>query len=118
MSDAEKPSGTTINVTSHNQSGGITAHTVNIGKEQRQLGDEERAFLTSTIPKHARVEIQNPLGDAEAHTYRVEIQQFLLEQGYTNVHGSQGIYAVPERGQRLYHAPGSSLFQLMIFAKE
>ena len=46
MSD-EKPA---INITSHNQSGGITAHTVHVGKPEFELTDE----LIEAVLKHVQ----------------------------------------------------------------
>lgn len=84
-------SGNTINnnqvyVTSNNQQGGITAHTVNIGNQQRVLQKIHIDYISSNIPdKETPIELTAQMGDPEAYNFCNEIREYLLKQGYTKV---------------------------------
>ena len=81
----EKP---TINITSNYQSGGITAHTVNINPTyQRALGDIVRQKLLENIPKDKLAVVWFTSGNEESFRYASEIHQFMKEAGY-NVFGN------------------------------
>jgi hypothetical protein len=75
-----------INITSNWQSGGITAHTVNLGPQPRRLGDADVRDL-SKIPKSANVKVVCQLGDGEAHAFATETLSWLRVNGYQNVSG-------------------------------
>jgi hypothetical protein len=69
-----------IHVTSHNQSGGITAHTVNIGNQRLRLTDELGAELLRTLPKSKPIEthIVGEMGPGVG----TQIEAFLRRNGY------------------------------------
>jgi hypothetical protein len=80
--DAEK---TVIDqsVTSHNQSGGITARTVNINPNfQRALSDSIREKLEKNVPREKLVVVWATHGDQESFRYANEIFQFLKTSGF------------------------------------
>lgn len=88
-------------VTSHNQSGGITAHTVNMTPPNRALNDALRAQLRQMVPKDRAVEVQAPLGDGEAIRHAHEVWDFLVGEGY-NMRGggvSYHVWMPPPTGQ-------------------
>jgi hypothetical protein len=72
-----------INITSNNQSGGITAHTVNVNsKYQRQLGDAHRKQFLLSVPRDKEVVIWATMGNEEAHNLASQIFEFLKESQY------------------------------------
>jgi hypothetical protein len=91
MSDDEKKS--IYNVTSKNQSGGITAGQVTVGHPPRQMDEVNRRGLRDHIPAGAKVDVTAVLGDGEALRLAQQIAQFLLAEGYSTSGGaSQAIY--------------------------
>lgn len=69
-------------VTSHNQTGGITAHTVNIAPQKRTLTPEMKAQLLSMLPKERTIEVESPIGDGEAIEFAQENWEFLKASGF------------------------------------
>ena len=69
-------------ITSHNQSGGITAGIVNFSPPERHLDDAICADLLKLVPKHRLVKVDSPLGDGEAFNFAAEIWDFLTVGGY------------------------------------
>jgi hypothetical protein len=90
-----------VNVTSNNQSGGITANQVNIGAIPRNLDDKtQNELLTIIKKKDEPIDISSVMGDAEAFRYANQINDFLKTQGYSKVDGvSQAIFSKPIIGQ-------------------
>jgi hypothetical protein len=79
------PKNTTIDqrVNSISQSGGITAHTVNVNpKYQRALGDSIREKLLKNVPRDKLVVVWATHGDQESFRYANEIFQFLKASGF------------------------------------
>ena len=74
-----------INITSNNQSGGITAHTVNQvhALPPRQLDKIEAMVMVREIPKDHIVTVAPEHGDAESYNYAQQIVAFLQEHGYS-----------------------------------
>lgn len=70
-------------VTSHNQTGGITAHTVNVDSRppQRRLDDALLQDIMSRINAETVVSISYPMGDGEAATLAREIYETLKSKG-------------------------------------
>lgn len=68
-----------VHVTSYNQRGGITAHTVNIGNQRLQLTPELQAELLATFPKTKPIEthIVGEMGPGVAS----QIEDFLRANG-------------------------------------
>ncbi len=98
MSKEEK----NIFVTSHNQMGGVTAHTVNFGTQARQMNDQLGGQILTMIPKTASVRVVAVLGDGEAFGFANQILQWLKSNGYSNSEGvDQAVYSNPVMGQNL-----------------
>ena len=70
-------------VTSHHQSGGITAPTINIGtRVTRTLHPDMRAGLLRDLPKDRPVSVFGMNGNAESMAFANEIHAFLKENRY------------------------------------
>ena len=94
---SDKP---TVNITSHNQSGGITAQTVNIGPGQRHMNESLGADLKKNVPTGSEVTIVAVMGDNEAMAFAEEIRKWMLANGYPNVKGvNLSMYLDPVFGQ-------------------
>lgn len=92
-----------INVSSTNQSGGITANQVNIGAIPRNLDENLKNQLLENLKnKSEKIDIASVMGDSEAFRFANQINDFLKNQGYLNVEGvSQAVYSKPMIGQYL-----------------
>ena len=92
-----------VNVTSHNQNGGITANQVNIGAIPRKLDNNiQNQLLGFLQDKNERIEISSILGDPESFEFASQINNFLKSQGYLSVDGvNQSVYTKPVVGQFL-----------------
>lgn len=80
--DKSKPPVIDQSVTSHNQLGGITAHTVNIGPQPWRLDNAGKTAILAHIPKKKKVYLQivgNKKMDEEAG---VGVAQFMRANGY------------------------------------
>ena len=97
--DVNKPK--QINVTSYNQSGGITAYNVNIGQQDRKLTQQLANQLTKYIIENDvnNVKITSVMGDQEAFQFASVIKAFLVDQGYSVNGVNQAVYSKPVRGQ-------------------
>lgn len=72
-----------IHVESHNQQGGITAHTVNVGTPDRTLGKDVAQFVQRmSAYKGTPALIACNLGDGEAIRFGSEIRRALEEAGW------------------------------------
>jgi len=69
------------NVTSYNQSGGITAGTVNIGAGRTGFNDQLKADLLQKVPK-GEVRLNTVGGDAD-QAIGNEVEAFLQQNGYS-----------------------------------
>ena len=76
-----------ISVTSYNQSGGITAGTVNVGPQPRHFGPADAETLSKAIPVGSKVTDTAMGPDNEALAYAFEIYNWLRANGYTEVKG-------------------------------
>ena len=91
-----------IFVTSHNQMGGITAGTVNLGPIARQMNDQLGNQLKQNIPTHCKVTVTAVLGDGEAFGFANQVLAWIKSNGYTNVEGvNQSVYSQPVMGQNI-----------------
>jgi hypothetical protein len=92
------------NVTSHNQSGGITAHTVNVGPAPRNINAPESASLKAQmlrdLPRDKEITVMALMGDVEAAEFALQIHAFLKENGFKLKEDgiSQGVFTRPPRG--------------------
>jgi hypothetical protein len=112
MSDYRGP----INVTSYNQSGGITAHTVNVGATARRITDPRAAPLKEQIlrelPKDKPITILAVMGDTEAIQFAYDIHAFMKENGFNmkEPNGiSQGVFAGVVNGLQRRDEPDGSI---------
>ena len=103
MADEKK----NVFVTSYNQSGGITAHTVNVGAQPRHFNAETAAQLTQMIQKGKPVNVVAVMGDQEAFQFAAEIKAYLESQGYAVSGVDQAVYLGPVVGQFIYPKDGS-----------
>jgi hypothetical protein len=94
----------TINVTSINQQGGITAHTVNVGQQPRSLqspgADALKAQILRDVPRDKTITVMALMGDADGHRFAAEIYEFLKANGFkVTPHGvAQGVVMPPPKG--------------------
>ena len=101
-----------ISITSNNQSGGITAHTVNIGSMRRQLDAASAQKLLQTLPKNKTVKVVAVMGDQEAFAFATQILGHLKANGYQAEGVDQTIYSQPVLGQ--FINPTDSGFEVVI----
>lgn len=86
MSDDKKGVGSTVNITSNYQSGGITAHTVNVGSPARHIDNPGAATFRQTLltlPINKPVIVSHAVGDSEAIHFAHEIRAFMAANGYS-----------------------------------
>jgi hypothetical protein len=101
-------------ITSVNQSGGITAQTVNLGPSQRHLGQKDAALISANVPKDATIKVQAVMNDPEAYRLADEALQWLKANGYQNVSGVDlGLYIPPPVGSQLREV-GTNEYLLLI----
>ena len=103
-----------VHITSINQSGGITAGTVNIGNPTRTITDQNKAFLQEHLPKDAPVTVVCTMGDGEAHSFANDILNWLQANGYSNAKGvDQAVWSQPVIGIGLVPKPEDS-FEIQV----
>lgn len=87
-------------VTSYFQSGGITAHTVNVNNSPRKMSDSLGSQLKEKISKDSKISIVAAMGDGEACSFAKQVLEWLKDDGYSNVLGViQAIWTTPFKGQ-------------------
>lgn len=87
---------TVYNVSSQNQTGGITAGVVNFEKPGRHLNPQLIQQLQTMLPdQNEKVQISAQMGNLEAITFAEEIRQHLLQRGFN----------ISEVGQIMGHPP-------------
>ncbi|MCB9262869.1 MAG: hypothetical protein H6607_10890 [Flavobacteriales bacterium] len=98
---AEKQPTQVINVTSHNQQGGITAGVVNISSQPRQLTNEAAGQLNQLISskKGQTITVTCTMGDGEAFGYATQIKNYLTTNGISVNGVNQAVYSQPVIGQ-------------------
>jgi hypothetical protein len=107
-----------IFITSHNQMGGVTAHTVNLGPQARQMNSQISDQLKQEIPLTAAVKVVALLGDGEAFGFANQILQWLKSNGYNKAEGvDQAVYSQPVLGQILNKKSGAE-FELIIGTRQ
>ncbi len=99
MSSNEEKSNVTVN--SYNQSGGITANQVNIGKLARTLNVELQTQLQQLLAenKTQEISITSVMGDGEAFGFATQIKNFLEQQGFIINGVNQAVYTQAVVGQ-------------------
>lgn len=73
---------TVINVTSHNQSGGITAHTVNVQNVVARMGPNLKAQILREMPRDRPIQLEYIMGDKSGYRLAQEIFEFLQTNGF------------------------------------
>ncbi len=78
----------TVNVYNHsvsstNQQGGITAHTVIVPKTQRRMGRSLKEGILTTLPRHKQTVVWSVSGNEETQNFAAEIFQFMSENGFS-----------------------------------
>ena len=101
-----------ISITSSNQSGGITAHTVNVGAQARQLDANSGAQLQASLPVGKPVSVVAVMGDQEAFAFATQIVAFLRSKGYQVDGVSQVVYSGPLAGQ--FVKPTDAGFEVVV----
>lgn len=97
---AETKSNQTFVVTSHQQSGGITAGVVNVGPQQRSLDSTRMTQLNKLLTdKSKEVTVTCVLGDSESYKYAIQIKEYLLGQGFSVRGVNQAVFRSPKFGQ-------------------
>jgi hypothetical protein len=70
------------NITSNNQSGGITAGNVNVGRVPRAIDQSLRAQILAQLPRDKEIVVVGILGDAESINFAEQIHAFLKANGF------------------------------------
>jgi hypothetical protein len=85
MTDKKNDPGPSINITSHNQTGGVTAHTVhqtvNVGSPARHMTQEMGDQILSVYSPRP-FNIACAMNDSEACSFAKEIEDFLIANGF------------------------------------
>ena len=116
--NGNKGSGGNIFITSNNQTGGITAHTVNFGPAARQMNQQLGQQLQQHVPRTAKVTVTAVLGDGEAFGFANQVLQWLRANGYDNTDGvNQAVYAQPMTGQ-IIEQPSENHYNLIIGSRQ
>ena len=124
---AEKPTAErppSINQTMSNSPGGIqnTGSNVNInqGRLRRELTEEKRAIMSGVLnpaPKNA-INIDFAFNDGEAHTFAVQLVNFLNSIGWRATLGSPSIEGTIQSGLGIFvqdrNLPGAGALQLAL----
>ena len=99
--DDEKRGGDTV--ISHHQSGGITAHTVKVGSQDRNFGNEHKdQLLKELLGETRKIVISEFLGTPEALRLGLQIYHFLEDEGY-KVEGPNTLYGgLAPKGVRIH----------------
>ena len=92
------------NVTSNNQSGGITAHTVNAFPKPRRLNSDKCESISNKLfPYRDRpILIDTILNDREAIIYAKDTESCLQRKGFQIEGIQKTLYEVPPEGQDIY----------------
>ena len=107
-----------IFITSHNQMGGVTAHTVNFGPQARQMNSQLGEQLKQNIPSSATVRVVAVLGDGEAFGFANQVLQWLKSNGYNKTEGvDQAVYTQPVMGQNI-NKKSDNEFELVIGTRQ
>lgn len=103
-----------IFITSHNQMGGVTAHTVNFVSQARQMNSQLGEQLKQHIPISAKLRVVTVFGDGEAFGFANQVLQWLKSNGYNKAEGvDQAVYTQPVIGQNI-NKKSDNEFELVI----
>jgi hypothetical protein len=114
--DNSEPARIDQRVTSHNQFGGITAHTVNVAPQARRLhspqGEALKRQLLAEAPRDRRINITVVFGDPEAYAFGQEIFDFLKVNGFDVWGMDQATYVAPQVGLKV--DPSGELWEMIV----
>jgi len=105
------------NISSFNQSGGITAHTVNVGPGKRALNQSVRQQLDAITAGKKKIVVACVMGDSEAFQFANEIADYLKTKGVPVSGVDQVAYTKPVKGQLLNPLPDNEL-EIVIGSRE
>lgn len=97
------------NVTSFYQSGGITAHTVNIPVPPRTLNAQLKQQLDEHTAGRKKISVTAVMGDGEAFQFANEILAYLKDKGLPADGVNQSVFNQPVGGQLLNPKPDGEL---------
>lgn len=93
---------TIFNVTSQNQTGGITAGIVNFAPVGRHLNESLKKQLDETFPDSSeKIKISAQMSDSEANDFAEEIKDYLVGKGFQIIEIAQFMQSPPIIGQVL-----------------
>ena len=103
-----------VEVTSHNQMGGITAYQVNIGPTDRRLTEKVAGNIKTLLgkTKYQAVEIVSLMGDAEAERYATQIKNYLADQGIKAAGGIFG--AIIKQGMTVERPDNDGIIRIKV----
>ena len=108
-----------ISISSFNQSGGITAHTVNVGAPHRVVDADVKSQLNKLMVGRKEITVTAVMGDAEAFQFATGIFNYLKEQGATVEAGvNQAIFDKPVVGQIAEESPKDGRLRIIIGARQ
>lgn len=108
--ESTKPTGN-VYVTSHNQSGGITAQNVHVNAaSQRVMGDSLKSGLLNAVPRNKLVVVWGAMGSHESYVLASEIFAFLKRNDFRLFGNSaqQQMFVTPLHGIRLRDEEGEN----------
>jgi hypothetical protein len=96
MAEEKTPPIIDHSVKSYNQSGGITAHTLNVGPTPRRLSDpptaELKAQILRELPRDKPITVVAVMGDGEAIQFAQEIHSFMKTNGFNMREPEQAVF--------------------------
>lgn len=95
-----------VHISSTNQSGGITAQTINVGAAQRKLDFQIMKQLEKNLPKGKPVRICHKIHDSESEALALELRDFLVSSGFQyagrqaySAEGGMGAILIADAGE-------------------
>jgi hypothetical protein len=109
----------TTNITSFNQSGGITAQTVNVGPGKRTLNESVQEQLDNAMIGKKKVTVVAVMGDGEAFQFATEIFDYLKGKNVPLYGGGvvQAAFGRPIIGQIANQLPNDEL-QIIVGSRQ
>lgn len=95
-----KAAPSSVSVTSYNQMGGITAHTVNVGRASRTINDGLRNQILNELPRDKPITVLGLLGDPESCLLAEQIHSYLKDNDFplTEDGISQSVFSPTPKG--------------------
>ena len=101
----------TVNITSYNQQGGITAGEVNIGPKSRHVTEEVKKELDRNLAldKNKEILVLYSADDFETQNFAFEIKQYLESQRYKIKGYGRQFSSKPQKGVGIIDKPDGSI---------